>query len=271
MIRITPALARRLEEAEAKSYGVWWERTGPDEKRGLIPRQTTVGSTTCLRATTGALAIWNRAHGFGMGAEPTAADLVAIREIFAPTADWVLDLNPYADHVGAAMDLLHDGGFRPFTHSNILAARPEDVPEPTGLPGVEVVRVEKEHLDGLLHVNAVGYEMPAAEVELLRTGAESMLGRPDAHFYLALVGGRPASVAELHLHENGVGFFAGAATLPEYRGQGLQTLLIRTRAREARRLGCEMLGVQTGVGTQSQYNQEANGFRLTYTKTGWRI
>lgn len=57
---------------------------------------------------------------------------------------------------------------------------------------------------------------------------------------------------------------------PAYRRLGLQTLRIRLRAEKARRLGCELPGVNTRPGTQSQLHLEREGFRLVYTKTLWR-
>ncbi len=36
-------------------------------------------------------------------------------------------------------------------------------------------------------------------------------------------------------------------------------------------MGCDLLTVGTGMGTQSQWNLEAHGFRVVYSKTLWRL
>ena len=61
--------------------------------------------------------------------------------------------------------------------------------------------------------------------------------------------------------------FFGTATLPEYRGRGVQTALIAQRLHEAALAGCEYAVVSTMPGSGSQRNMERRGFRVAYTKT----
>lgn len=268
-MRMTLNLVQRLEEAEANSWANWWHGLEPDEALGLIPTVERIGGVLCARGTTGLLGGFNRAIGLGVAEPASAESIQQIRRFFERTGRWLLDLCPYAQGAGAVAHLLHQAGMRVATHANILAALPGDVPEPAAMAGVEVVTVRDANLAAMVAVNMGGYGMAPEEEPLFARGAQNLIARPGVTVYLALVDGRPASVGELHLHPNGVGFLAGAATLPEYRGRGLQRLLIRVRAAEARRQGCDLLSVQTGIGTQSQWNLEANGFRLVYTKTSW--
>ena len=60
--------------------------------------------------------------------------------------------------------------------------------------------------------------------------------------------------------------FFGTATLPEYRGRGVQTALIAQRLHEAALAGCEYAVVSTNPGSGSQRNMERRGFRVAYTK-----
>jgi GNAT superfamily N-acetyltransferase len=271
-MRMNSSIARRLEEAEAQSYASAWEGIAPDPARGIDPCFAEIEGARCFRGAASGMEFWNRAYGLGFDeAEPAQEALAAITHFFQPVAGWWVDVNPYARWNRQVLQSLQQAGLRIGSHSNLLASLPGAVPLPAPLTGVEVVRVNQEHLAGFVEVNVRGYEMPPADRELFAVAAANLVRQPGVRAYLALVGGRPASVGELHLHPNGMGFLAGAATLPEFRGRGLQTLLIRIRAAEARRHGCELLGVQTGIGTQSQFNQEANGFRLVYTKTCWRL
>ena len=58
----------------------------------------------------------------------------------------------------------------------------------------------------------------------------------------------------------------GAATLPEFRGRGVQTALINRRLWAAAQQGSEYAVVSTTPGSGSQRNMERRGFRLAYSK-----
>jgi ribosomal protein S18 acetylase RimI-like enzyme len=58
----------------------------------------------------------------------------------------------------------------------------------------------------------------------------------------------------------------GAGTLPEFRGRGIQTTLLRTRMKAAAEAGCELAVVVTRRGTISERNCVRLGFRIAYSK-----
>jgi GNAT superfamily N-acetyltransferase len=66
--------------------------------------------------------------------------------------------------------------------------------------------------------------------------------------------------------EHRMAAFFGAATLPEYRGRGLQTAFMQERLRIAQQAGCDLAVTLTMPGTTSQRNVERAGFRVAYTK-----
>lgn len=72
--------------------------------------------------------------------------------------------------------------------------------------------------------------------------------------------------AGLVVREHGIVALFGAGTLPQFRRQGLQTALLRTRIACAVRAGCEYAVIVTQGGTTSQRNAERLGFRLAYSK-----
>jgi len=113
--------------------------------------------------------------------------------------------------------------------------------------------------------------IPSECHELVNHAGKRLIGRADVVQYLALVDGSPAAFGILCIGPDGTAHLGGAGTLPEFRGRGLQTLLIRLRSEEANRRGCDLLGGSTSVGSQSLWNMEANGFRLAYTKTLWCV
>jgi GNAT superfamily N-acetyltransferase len=85
--------------------------------------------------------------------------------------------------------------------------------------------------------------------------------------FLARVNGQPAGgAAGAIMHDAGIAALFGTATLPEFRGRGVQTALINRRLWEAAQKGCEYAVVSTLPGSASQRNMERRGFRVAYTK-----
>ena len=89
-----------------------------------------------------------------------------------------------------------------------------------------------------------------------------------AAFTSSRIDGRPAAAAKLFLHD-GVGYFADAATDPDFRGRGLQTALLRHRASVAARSGAELIYSQAAFGSTSHRNMERIGLRVLCTRSIW--
>ncbi len=87
--------------------------------------------------------------------------------------------------------------------------------------------------------------------------------------YVARVAGVPAAYGALYITSDGVGVCAAAATVPEYRGRGLQTALLRTRIAEADRVGCDLVVAQASPGSTSERNMHRLGLSLAYTSVVW--
>jgi len=74
-----------------------------------------------------------------------------------------------------------------------------------------------------------------------------------------------AGGASLRL-QDGIAQLAGAATLPEHRGQGVQSALLRYRLQAAARRGCDVAVVTTQPGSKSTENVQRFGFSLLYVR-----
>jgi GNAT superfamily N-acetyltransferase len=83
--------------------------------------------------------------------------------------------------------------------------------------------------------------------------------------YLARVDGAPAGGASMKISD-GVAQMCGAATLPAFRRQGVQTALLWTRLESAGRSGADVATVTTLPGSKSQENVQKKGFELLYTR-----
>jgi GNAT superfamily N-acetyltransferase len=86
--------------------------------------------------------------------------------------------------------------------------------------------------------------------------------------YVARLDGASAAYGALYVAGT-VGVCAAAATLPEWRGRGLQTALLRRRIADAAAAGCDLIVVQASPGSGSQRNVQRLGLALAYTRATW--
>lgn len=91
------------------------------------------------------------------------------------------------------------------------------------------------------------------------------LGVPDVFGFILAVRGEPAGGGLLGVVE-GVALLSGDSVLPQFRGRGLQTALVRARLKQALVLGCDIACASTAPSTASQMNYQKCGFRVAYPK-----
>ncbi|MDB4897071.1 MAG: acetyltransferase, partial [Firmicutes bacterium] len=159
---------------------------------------------------------------------------------------------------------LHANGYRMqgFQVALFREAEPVDTALPPGV-AIRQVTTEEEAV-AAAEIEWVGFDLKGWD-EYLRDLVQAIWRRPDWRVYLALVDGKPAGMATLYMAD-GVGCLESACTLPEFRGRGAQTALIRRRIADAAAAGCDLVVSQTGSGTVSQNNMERCGLRIAYTK-----
>ncbi len=92
----------------------------------------------------------------------------------------------------------------------------------------------------------------------------------DFHCFVAEVQRQPAAFGVVHIKEN-IALVDGAATLPRFRGLGLQKALLTARIRYAHERGCTYAFSRTGRGSISQRNLETVGLRVVCHSTAWRL
>ena len=88
--------------------------------------------------------------------------------------------------------------------------------------------------------------------------------------FLAELEGNASAAGALFV-ESGVALLAGAATVPEARGRGLQAALLQERLKYAFEHGCDLAMMVAEAGSGSQRNAERQGFRIAYTRMKWRL
>ncbi len=91
---------------------------------------------------------------------------------------------------------------------------------------------------------------------------------PGSVRYIAEADGQPVGMASFPIVD-GVGFFGTAGVLPDYRGRGIQTALIRRRLADAPGLGCDLVLAGGSPGMTTYRNFERAGLRLIPSAMCW--
>ncbi len=216
----------------------------------------------------------NKVLGLGLGVEVSDTDLDAIDEFYdAHESPAQVELCPLAapglaSRLAARGYVLH--GFE-----NQLVARLDDVRRPADIvsPAAAVtVAPTATEADEDLWIDVVSQafaagEHPVAEpadtppelreaIRAFRHGAQVR--------YLAHVGVSPAGGGAAHTFDGVLGL-SGTATLPAYRGRGVQHAVVGRMLDDARGR-VELATATTEPGSRSQRTFERFGFRVAYTR-----
>jgi GNAT superfamily N-acetyltransferase len=260
------ALSRRLERAEGHAGAEYAAARGR-----LFPE-----SGAEWMESAGAYAIFDgiespvtQTFGLGLFEELSADSLDVIELFFLDRGAPVLhEVSPFAGV--AALDLLCARKYRPLELSSILY---RTVEEPTvELPSrihARIIGPPDRQLWADVFAGGWAYEHPELHEFLLEVGTISS-AREQSPCFLAELDGKPGAAGVLSVHD-GVALFAGSATVPEMRRNGLQGALLHERMRYAFRHGCDIAMMVAQPGSDSQRNAERKGFRIAYTRTKWRL
>lgn len=253
-------LGLRLERSEAAHWGSLMEGLAPDYGAS-VDRFGTVVALSCPGMADRPFV--NRV----MCAGPAdLADLErAVAHLRSREVPVRVDVSPLASNE-EMFEWLDRNGLRHMGFQAALFGEPA-VEQAALPPGIEICPIRTED-EMEFAANAVSVVFESHEAPWPRWLADSFratVGRPDWRNYIAYSGGAPAGFAQLHTAD-GVGSLALAGTLPQFRGRGVQSALIRRRIADARAAGCDLIAAQTGNGTVSQHNMERLGLRVAYTK-----
>jgi GNAT superfamily N-acetyltransferase len=252
-------LARRLEMAETISPDCYeaLRRYGPSDPVALL--KVAGGYAFCC----GPDYPVNQIVGMGLYDEVTAADLDQLEDFFRSRGvPCSVVLSPLAHASLRAM--LGERGYSIAEFNTVLIRRiqPDEPFSPP--PGIVIERVTDDTIGPWMGSIAKGFEQDIVVAESVFGGFAVL---PGALPFLAriedkVVGGCGGRV----IPEARIAAFFGTATLPEYRGRGVQSALIAKRLHEAALAGCEYAVVSTNPGSGSQRNMERRGFHVAYTK-----
>ncbi|MBB3126960.1 GNAT superfamily N-acetyltransferase [Paenibacillus rhizosphaerae] len=220
-----------------------------------------IGGARLLIEVTGPDSLYyNRVKGFGI-ADLELLDQI-VREYEQRNARPCFDMAPSRLDEQVAL-ALHRKGFLPIEQLAFLEAEPMEVAAVH--PDITIEPVHEGNADVLLE--AVSELMGGVPAEVLAR-KKPYFTLPVFKNYLAFADGHLAGIGSLFIHE-GRGYLANDYTLPEFRGRGCQTALIRHRLAEAKRTGLSMVYTDVEFGSPSHNNMLVQGFRHVYTNSFW--
>jgi ribosomal protein S18 acetylase RimI-like enzyme len=134
---------------------------------------------------------------------------------------------------------------------------------------IAIARVgSADAMEQFLDVYLAGWGIPDDHRQGAKTNMRGWRGRPDWQLLLASIDGTPAAAAKLYIHDR-IGYFADAATHPDFRGRGLQTALLHHRRHLAKTNGAELVYGGAEFGSSSHRNMERLGMRVLHTRALW--
>jgi len=207
-----------------------------------------------------------RAIGCGLTEPLTAAHLDHIEDFyFSRGAESRIDVTPLADD--ELFSSLYERGYRLEELNNVLAREldrkqrfVEDSP-----PGFSIRTIEKEEADRAAEMLAQCFSAPQLApliAPMFRAADVGLLAETDDGGEQKIVATGNASIS----HEHNMVALHGAGTLPDYRGRGIQTALLKRRLNRAVEMGCTLAVIVTRGATTSMRNAERLGFTVAYTK-----
>lgn len=205
----------------------------------------------------------NQIVSLGLHGEVTAELFEQVEEFYrSRQVPCTVVVSPLADP--SLLKLLAKGQYR-IAEFNSVLIRPIADKEPFRCPaGIEIEPVTPETVAWWKQAIARGFSEHGPVSDEVFGGFAAL---PGSLAFLAridgqIVGGSCGRV----IPEARIAALYGAATLPEFRGRGVQGALIARRLQESARAGCEYAVVSTQPGSGSQRNMQRRGFRVAYTK-----
>jgi GNAT superfamily N-acetyltransferase len=243
------ALIRRLEDGHAHS-GVTFARASRD------PGHTAEEICGGWAVYCGVGSPATQALAVGMNGPIQDSELDRLEEFFRTRqSPVIIDLCTMAD--SSVQQLISERGYVVREISHVLACLPDQ--SENSVPGGKIAAVGAGEMQEWSRLVMRGFGAPEEDGLLLETFA------PGVHPYFCICDGVKAGGAAMEVH-NKLATLFGDATLPEWRGRGLQLAAIRERVRVAAAMGCDLASASVMPGSISHRNYERAGFQMLYAR-----
>ncbi|MFD0959062.1 GNAT family N-acetyltransferase [Paenibacillus chungangensis] len=223
------------------------------------------GSTLCLYSERMPWAMFNTVKGMSSADAEYIDDIIAFYEARGRAVQFEL-VPSRADHKllkQLAKRGLYQSGFHNSLYVDSLQADMAHIPN-----SITIQELQEDEFQLYAAIHCKGTGLPDNGVPYIAANNEIMYHRPGWKYFLAYDDQVPAAVGVMFI-QGAVASLTFAATLPEYRGRGLQQALLKRRIWEAMERGCRLVVGQCAYLSQSHRNMERVGMKLGYIRTTW--
>jgi GNAT superfamily N-acetyltransferase len=270
------AFAHALERSVVRDIRLYLEAAARLDPALDCATLDVAGGTAFYLAPASPINVW---YGAGLDGSVSAEEIGRVERFYAERgATAAVSFSPLADPAFATA--LNVRGWVVASFENVLALdlaeRPPVHPD-TGSGGTGVasapaasrvtVRIAETPDERAIWARLSPEAFTAPEppdTEMARLGAV-MASREDSVLLIGSVDGHDAGTGALWV-DGDLGWLLADATLPQYRGCGVQSALHAERVGLARDRGCRFAVTEASPGTTSQRNMERAGFRVVYTR-----
>ena len=267
VVLTSPSVASAIELAEAGHLRLQvetWRGLGAQDARVVEIAGGVAAFTERLFARK-----LNHVTGIGMSGAVDSGALGQVESAYAAQGlGTEIDLCPHA--VASLLPLLAARGYAVNAFSNTYARTLDDVARRVDDNGIEILAgTQADALFVDASVSGFSVQAENRPRELLDALARIARARDDTALFVARIEGRIAGSAGLSIAETPLGPIGElyiASTLPEFRGRGVQTALLRARLVAAKAAGCALAVVMARPANTSARNTERAGFSLAFTK-----
>lgn len=238
-----------------------------DKAREMYPDQAAESM-----AIAGGRAVWlglgapvNMSCGMGFSGVVSASEIDAVERFYADRGERAaISFSPLADLTLAAV--LARRGWVVTGFENVLVREMADLSVPARATGVSVGRADSAD-DRELWATLSGraFRAPHETTPDQHRLDRVMAHRRDVVQLFGLYRGEPAGTGALWV-DGDLAWLLADATLPDYRGRGIQSALQVRRLELAREAGCRLAVTESVPGSASQRNMERLGFQVAYTR-----
>ena len=218
----------------------------------------------------------NGVEGLGFGDDPfTPDDLLRIEKLFAAHDEPVnISVCPLGDL--SVPLVLGENGYAPIDFENVLylnldevgpedgapSCAPEDLRAPD--PRVSTHVTDPSELKQWAAVVARGFATGGMPTPVEHQTADLLANRGDATHVLGMFDDDPAGTGRLAMRKR-IAYLNSDSTLPQFRGRGIQSAVLRSRIWIAKAADCDVAIIEATPGSKSQRNMERQGFRVAWT------
>ena len=260
---VDQALARRLESAEEMPqvhYARLYQKLKPEVGAAVEP---ICGGHMIFAGLNSPI---GRTVGMGFDGSATAADLDRMEQFYrSHAAPSQIDVCPLTDP--PLLEMLKQRNYVMAELNNVLFRRLEGNHEGAAPAGCTIRQGHSEEAGSFAEIVVRSFFPNGGSPEGFAEMISPIYQAEGAALYVAEVNGQTvACAAGLLIPEHRVMALFGAGTLPEFRGRGLQTALLRTRMAAGAQAGCEFAVIVTQGGATSMRNAQRLGFLVAYSK-----